>query len=684
MPNTQRPPHATRTWQPTLESLFDCWQNFFLDHRNPDALNRDLLKVVAEATQADRASLMRFDPERRQLRITAAIGIHTDIVEQTTISLGDGIAGWVAQQRKPLLLPSGPDVPAHLNEYMHQHAISSALCVPMMIGDQLKGVLNLARQGHAPAFTSEDLWFVALIAERQAAALQTARLYDELASSEQFINRIIESVPISLVVINHKLRIVSANKNFLSKARYDERQTIGRPISQLFPPVLMRFLQLEAKISAVFASGQIFDGDKMVYRAPGMTTRIYYYRLIPIKSGTHVENVLLLMEDITEREQLGEEVRRAEGYLASVIDWASDLVVTMTPQGEVVTWNRAAERVSGLTPEQVRGKSFLALCAADQRRGLSTQLRRLTQGEESIAAEASLITSNPQQQVDVAWNCSAMRDDTGTVVALVAVGRDLTERRRLESQLAQSAKMASLGVMAGGIAHEIRNPLAIIAASAQLLDEHPEDDELRQQCTRKIVTSAQRASLIIEHLLKFAHPPQERYRLLNIHATLEETFTLLAHQLLVSQVVLQRDFSPDVPRIYGNPELLQQVFTNLILNACNAMPQGGHLTVQSRLVEEQIELRFSDSGHGIANEHMAKIFDPFFTTRAVGKGTGLGLSISYSIVQQHHGTMEVISEPSRGATFIIRIPITDTYLAAVPNQHETEHTERRHHEDPHH
>jgi PAS domain S-box-containing protein len=667
MSTSPRPPNTARTWQPTLESLFDCWQNFFLSHRNPDALSRDLLKVVAEATQADRASLMRFDAERQQLRITAAIGIHVDIIDQTAINLGDGIAGWVAQHRRPLLLPSGPDIPVHLSEYMHQNAISSALCVPMMIGDQLKGVLNLARLGGAPAFTPEDLWFAALIAERQAAALQTARLYDELANSEQFINRILESVPISLVVIDQKLRIVSANKNFLSKARYNERQMIGRPISQLFPPVLMRYLQLETKISAVFSSGQIFDGEKMVYRAPGLITRVYYYRLIPIKSGQQVENVLLLMEDITEREQLGKDVLRAERYLASVIDWASDLVVSMSPLGEVITWNRAAERVSGLTLDQVRGKSFLSLCAADQRRALDTQLHRLTQGEESIATEASLITSNPQQQVDVAWNCSAMRDDTGVVVAVVAVGRDLTERRRLESQLAQSAKMASLGVMAGGIAHEIRNPLAIIAASAQLLEEHADDPELRQQCTQKIVTSAQRASLIIEHLLKFAHPPQERYRLLNIHATLEETFTLLAHQLLVAQVALHRDFSPDVPRIYGNPELLQQVFTNLILNACNAMPQGGHLTVQSRLLDDLIELRFSDSGHGIADEHVAKIFDPFFTTRAVGKGTGLGLSISYSIVQQHHGTMEAVSEPSQGATFIIRLPITDTYLAAAPH-----------------
>ncbi|NTW97326.1 MAG: PAS domain-containing protein [Oscillochloris sp.] len=659
--STTSQPHSLpgRIWHPTLESLFDCWQNFFLAHQSPETLDRELLKVVAEATQADRASLMRYEPEHQQLRITATIGIDTAMIGQATISLGEGIAGWVALNRRPLLLPSGPDIPRHLSEYMHQHAISSALCVPMVIGDQLSGVLNLARQGDATAFTPEDLWFAALLAERQAAALQTAHLYDELASSERFISRVIESVPISLVVIDRKLQIVSANHNFLTRTPNDPQQIIGRPIRQLFPPVMLRFLELEAKIRTVFASGQSFDGDKMVYRAPGMSTRIYYYRLIPIKSGPQVDHVLLLMEDITEREQLGEEVRHAERYLASVIDWASDLVVSMSPQGEVVTWNRAAERVSGLTTDQVRGLPFPSLCAVSQRLALDTQLRRLLQGQESIATEAALITSNPQQQVDVAWNCSAMRDDTGEVVALVAVGRDLTERRRLESQLAQSAKMASLGVMAGGIAHEIRNPLAIIAASAQLLEEHPDDAPLRQQCVQKIVTSAQRASLIIEHLLKFAHPPQERFRLLNIHATLEETFNLLGHQMLVSQIALQRDFSPDVPRLYGNPELLQQVFTNLILNACNAMPQGGHLSVSTRLVEEHVELCFSDSGHGIDGDHVAKIFDPFFTTRAVGKGTGLGLSISYSIVQQHNGTLEAISEPGRGATFVIRLPVSD-------------------------
>lgn len=653
-------PLAERTWHPTLGSLFDCWQKFFLSHPHPAALDRDLLNVVTEAIQADHAILLHYDSEQCLLRVVAELGAAPTMPMPTTIAVGEGLAGWVAEYRRSIILPNTPDIPAPLVAEIAQHALRSVICVPMVVGEQLHGVLYLARAATSlHDFTHDDLCFVSLLAERQAAALQTAHLSDELADSERFINRVIESVPLSLLVIDQKLQIVSANRHFLTTTHQHTEQILGRSISHVFPPVMLRFLQLELKIRTVFSSGESFDGDKMVYRAPGLSTCIYYYRLIPIKSGDQVDHVLFLMEDITEREKLGAEVRRAERYLVSVIDWASDLVVSLTPQGEVVTWNRAAERVSGLTIEQVRGRPFLTLCSVEQRLALDAQLRRLLEGEESVATEAALMTSNPQQYVDVAWNCSAMRDDTGAMVAIVAVGRDLTERRRLEAQLAQSAKIASLGVMAGGIAHEIRNPLAIIAASAQLLEDHPDDPELRQQCVQKIVTSAQRASLIIEQLLKFSHPPQERFRPLNIHATLEETFNLLNHQMLVSQVILRRDFSPDVPRLYGNPELLQQVFTNLILNACNAMPQGGQLTVTTRLSGEHVELRFTDTGHGITKEHAAKIFDPFFTTRTVGKGTGLGLSISYSIIQQHQGTLEVVSEPGTGATFVIRLPVSD-------------------------
>ncbi len=239
----------------------------------------------------------------------------------------------------------------------------------------------------------------------------------------------------------------------------------------------------------------------------------------------------------------------------------------------------------------------------------------------------------------------------------VAVERELTERRQLEAQLVQSAKMASLGVMAGGSAHELRNPLGIISTNAQLLLEHPDDAQLHIECAQKIHVATQRASQIIENLLKFARPVSAQMQELDLHVVLEEALALLTYQMALQEIRLRKELQPDLPKVYGNPELLQQVFTNMILNACNAMPEGGVLTVRTRATEAgEVEILFKDTGRGIPPENLPKIFDPFFTTMPVGKGTGLGLSISYSIIRQHQGSIEVESRAGEGATFTIRLP----------------------------
>jgi len=480
-----------------------------------------------------------------------------------------------------------------------------------------------------------------------------------LESQQHLITRILDSIPSSLVVIDRSLQVVSANRNFLDKARRDASTTVGHRIEEVFPQVLLDYTRLPQKVQDIFRTGQPMEGGKVAYRAPGLPTRTYYYRLIPLKTEDAVENVMLLMDDITEREQLGEEVRRAERHLASVVECANDLVVSMDPQGCIVTWNQAAERTSGLKAGEAPGRSLLSLCTENQRPAMAEVLQRLAHGEIVKQAEVNMLTGNGRE-VPIAWNCSPMKNDAGELVGVVAVGRDLTERRQLEAQLIQSAKIASLGVMAGGIAHELRNPLAVVSASAQLLLERPHDEQLQAECAEKIYAAAQRASLIIEHLLKFARPQKERMREVDLHRVLQDTITLLNHQMKLQKISFREEFQPDLAMVNGNPDLLQQVFTNLILNARNAMPQGGVLTVATRTPEAgQVEIRFRDTGSGIPPENLPRIFDPFFTTMPVGKGTGLGLSISYSIVQQHQGTIKVESQVNQGTTVAVRLPSTD-------------------------
>ncbi len=497
------------------------------------------------------------------------------------------------------------------------------------------------------------------VTERKRVEEALQKINVRLESRERFITSILESIPSSLVVIDRSLRIVSANRNFLEKTRRERQATLGRKIDEVFPRVLLDYAQLDQKVKEVLHTGEPVEGGRVAYRAPGLPTRIYFYRLVPVRAEeAEGENVMLLLDDVTEREQLEEEARQAERHLASVVECANDLVVSLDPQGRIVTWNQAAERVSGLKDEEVRDRSLPALCAAEQVPVMSEMLQRLAHGEGVQNTEVNLLTAGGQE-VPIAWSCSSMKDDAGKVVGIVAVGRDLAERRQLEAQLIQSVKMASLGVMAGGIAHEVRNPLAIISASAQLLLERSDDARLRNECAQKIHAATRRASQTIENLLKFSRPQHGRMGEVDLHIVLEDAFILLSHQMTLQKIALRRDFQPDPLKTQGNSALLQQVFTNLILNACNAMPKGGTLTVATRAIETgAVEIEFRDTGCGIPPENLPKMFVPFFTTLPVGQGTGLGLAISYSIVQQHQGAIEVESQVGQGTTFTVRLPGT--------------------------
>jgi PAS domain S-box-containing protein len=234
---------------------------------------------------------------------------------------------------------------------------------------------------------------------------------------------------------------------------------------------------------------------------------------------------------------------------------------------------------------------------------------------------------------------------------------NVLERQHTELQLVQSAKMASLGIMAGGIAHELRNPLGVIYAAAQLMRDRQHEHTLREDGIDRILAASRRASQIVDGLLTFARPGDGQMRTMDVRAALADALALVSHRLDEAHVRLSHTYALGLPPIVGNSGMLAQVFANLVLNACNAMPDGGTLMVTTRLATEgRVEVIFTDSGVGIPPENLPRVFDPFFTTMPVGKGTGLGLTISYSIVQRHGGTIGVESQPGGGTRVTVRLP----------------------------
>jgi two-component system NtrC family sensor kinase len=234
--------------------------------------------------------------------------------------------------------------------------------------------------------------------------------------------------------------------------------------------------------------------------------------------------------------------------------------------------------------------------------------------------------------------------------------KELTE---MQAHLIQSEKLASLGKLAAGIAHEINNPLGGILIYSHLLLEDLDKNSPHYENIKKIVKETSRCKDIVKGLLEFARPKEPEMNLIDINDIVERSLSIMERQALFQNINIKKTFASDLPKIVADSAQLQQVFVNIILNAAEAMDGNGVLTLSTSFngSGKFIEVKFSDTGHGIKEEDKKRLFEPFFSTKEVGKGTGLGLAISYSIIQKHEGTIEVQSQPGKGSIFIVKLPL---------------------------
>ena len=234
---------------------------------------------------------------------------------------------------------------------------------------------------------------------------------------------------------------------------------------------------------------------------------------------------------------------------------------------------------------------------------------------------------------------------------------DITDRSELERRLVQADKLSSIGLLAAGVAHEVNTPLAVISTYAQLLAKQISGDDQKSKLLEKIAKQTFRASEIVNSLLNFSRTASTDFVELDVNRVVKETLSLIEHQLLKAAVDVHLELGANLPSVKANAGKLQQVFLNLFLNARDAMPFGGVLSVRTTADDGVAHIYVSDNGEGIAPENLARIYDPFFTTKGAKKGTGLGLSVTYGIVREHSGSIEVESLPGKGTQFSLELPL---------------------------
>ena len=344
-----------------------------------------------------------------------------------------------------------------------------------------------------------------------------------------------------------------------------------------------------------------------------------------------------------------------------ILNNLADGVILLTLDDQILNINRAAEQIIGMAGDEVCGKPLAGIIDAHCLSRAELNFASLTQIRQDTSIEIQLASAQDETR-DIRFSMIPIQAGPGCPAGKVATLQDITQIKKLQEQATRSGRLAAMGEMAVKIAHDIRNPLGSIELFASLLKKDVEGDEDKKMIVEHISSGVRSINHIISNMLLFIRPEQlPEMQKLDLHGPLKDSLFFAEHMINPeSSISVDTAFASRPLNIYGDSELLSQVILNLILNAIQAMPDGGQLTLSTRQLSdpqghEIAEIRFSDTGCGIPQQHMARVFDPFFTTKK--RGTGLGLSIVHNIIQAHGGNIDIQSLPHKGTECIVAFPL---------------------------
>lgn len=349
-------------------------------------------------------------------------------------------------------------------------------------------------------------------------------------------------------------------------------------------------------------------------------------------------------------------------YIRSVVDSMAEGIVVVDGSQRITAWNRTMADRHGINAGQAQGQALAAVLPGLATTGYLSELAQMLAGR-SQAAERSLVSLPEDVDRTLTVTASPLRHSPGRIDGAVIVLADTTERMRLEQQVQRSDKLAAVGQLAAGIAHEIGTPLNVISGTAEFLrGEHKDVEELQT-----IVEEVRRITDLVQRLMSFARHEEPKMEPVDLVVVVHKVLSLMKHQMERKGIEVVADIDTALPAIAADHGKLQQVLVNLLLNGWQAMPEGGQLRISARSAAsgspddgvgepESVIVQITDTGDGIADDILSRVFEPFFTTKDVGEGTGLGLAIVQRIVEDHSGRLDLRSKPGTGTTVELTFP----------------------------
>lgn len=433
-------------------------------------------------------------------------------------------------------------------------------------------------------------------------------------------------------------------ENFISADSLSEKRTLKDKLKNLSSRGFHHLLALkvEDKMVGCLAMGKKTDNTYL------NSEDWELLKTIASSVGLALENAYLY----NQAQSRARELEMLKDYSENIIESLTVGVAVLDQSGKIMGWNRVMEETFSHKKEEVMDKKLLQVLGEENYAALFPPD---TQKGFRLLSEVTLEMPSGEKKIfDIAK--TPLLDNQMNPYGTVIVFEDITEKFSLQQQLLTSEKLASVGLLSAGVAHEINTPLTGISSYVQLLQKKLTNDS-HSQILDKIENQTERVGKIVKNLLNFARNPSESsFYQVKLKENIEEILSLIDYKLKNMKINLELEL-PSIPSIWAQGERLQQVFINIILNAIDAMPNGGTLKIQLSNTDNQAIVTIKDTGTGIKEQHLPNIFDPFFTTKGIGKGTGLGLSISYAIIKEHEGHLSVESEEGKGSLFTIYIPM---------------------------
>jgi PAS domain S-box-containing protein len=485
------------------------------------------------------------------------------------------------------------------------------------------------------------------------------RAQDAIRKSERFLNTIFESINDPFNILDRDYRIIKANNSYARMRGKTVEELIGR---HCYEVLYNRNNVCEGcSVKETFDSGKPYIKEKRVSFSGGPHVWIEIYTYPIFDERQNVSNVIEYTRDITKRKQIEEVLRQSESKYRTLLENLPQKIYLKDSDSVYVSCNDNYARDLMIKSDEIVGKTdydFYPIELADKYRADDKRIMESGQTED---IEEKYIQDG--QEVIIHTVKTPIRDGEGTVIGILGFFWDITLRKKMEEQMFQTEKLASIGTLAAGVAHEINNPLAIMLGFTEvLLEKVPQDSEFND-LLKTIQKHGNNAKRIVENLLNFARFKECKKEEVDISKCIESVIDIEGKRLSLNNISVKKDMEESLPIVKGDPDELQQVFFNIINNAASSMKGGGDLRIQTKFEDNRknIEIKISDTGTGIKPEHRSRIFDPLFTTKKRGEGTGLGLTVSYAIVKKYAGeiTFETRTKeesPKSGTTFIITLP----------------------------